>query len=60
MQDEESVYMINDPKPAITDFKMKEKIGVGNFGVVCKAHNAKLNRISALKIIKKESITIKK
>ena len=33
-----------------------EVIGTGNFGRVCKAYNNKMQQVSALKIIKKESI----
>ena len=43
-------------KPKVTDFEIKEVIGIGNFGKVHYARNKKENRPCALKILKKESV----
>jgi serine/threonine protein kinase len=44
------------PKSKISDFELKEVVGIGNFGKVHKAFNLKKNRTCALKVLIKESV----
>jgi protein kinase A len=43
-------------KPSVSDFKILELVGTGNFGKVHKSINIKHGRESALKILQKESV----
>ena len=47
---------IKTNRPKITDFELKEVVGIGNFGKVHKAYNKRDKRVCAIKILKKEGV----
>mmetsp|Transcript_1238 Transcript_1238/g.1430 ORF Transcript_1238/g.1430 Transcript_1238/m.1430 type:complete len:89 (+) Transcript_1238:3460-3726(+) len=53
---EKAAYLERKNKPKITDFEIKQVIGIGNFGKVFQAYNTKDHRQCALKVLKKESV----